>query len=681
MPYDRRSSRNGALRHPVVILEGLEARQLFAISTTVTGFTPAQIRHAYEFDQISLGNSGVTADGSGQTIAIVDAFNDPNIAADLAVFDKQFDLPTADLSVVNQTGGKSLPTTDAGWAGEIALDVEWAHAIAPGAKILLVEATSDSIDDLTAAVDFARNFAGVSAVSMSWGGSEFFSWSGGESQRQTSFDPIFTTPTGHQGVTFVASAGDSGAQSGVMWPSISPNVISVGGTSLFTSDDSGTYAGELGWSGTNGGFSQVEAEPRYQLGAQNTGVRTSPDVAYNADPNTGFAVYDSLDFQGVSGWEEVGGTSAGAPQWAALVAIANQGRAINGLGSLDGASETLPALYAAYATAESTTVSADYATTYQDVTRGGSGGYRWRWGGFGSSGYNAQPGYDLVTGLGSPQAGGVVNVLMAYGATSNGTSPTPTPTPTPTPAPQVLPPSPIQVTSVSSPGGSVIDGAHGTTKVTLTNTGSDTYSGGVTVTLYASADGSVSADDATLVTLELPKLKLAAGKSKVVKLSFTYPTSLPGGSYQLIAVADATNTGTATASGVAPSAVAVTPAILDLAAAFNTDAAISVKPGHNETAVITLTNTGNVAAVGTVDLNLLASLDSVLDASDVILGSLTGRAINLAPGKSVTMKVRFAAPVDGTPGDYELIASIASSTTPADTNAANDVDVAPTFFG
>src|SRR4051794_30620597 len=106
MPYDRRSNRSATPRHAVVILEGLEARQLFAINTTVSGFTPAQIRHAYEFDQISLGGSGVKADGSGQTIAIVDAFNDPNIAADLAVFNKEFGLPAADLTVVNQTGGK-----------------------------------------------------------------------------------------------------------------------------------------------------------------------------------------------------------------------------------------------------------------------------------------------------------------------------------------------------------------------------------------------------------------------------------------------------------------------------------------------------------------------------------------------------------------------------------------------
>ena len=138
--------------------------------------------------------------------------------------------------MVNQTGGSKLPSTDSGWAGEISLDVEWAHAIAPGANILLVEASSADTTDLMAAVDYARHAAGVSVVSMSWGGSEFFSWGGGESQSQTTYDPYFTTPAGHQGVTFIASAGDSGSQSGVQWPASSTNVLSVGGTSLYTSE-------------------------------------------------------------------------------------------------------------------------------------------------------------------------------------------------------------------------------------------------------------------------------------------------------------------------------------------------------------------------------------------------------------------------------------------------------------
>src|SRR5205085_7758313 len=114
--------------------------------------------------------------------------------------------------------------------------------------------------------------------------------------------------------------------------------------------------------GTSGGYSQVESEPSWQASVQSTGVRTTPDVSYNGDPNTGFAVYDSLPDQGFSGWQVVGGTSAGAPQWAALVAIANQGRALAGAGSLDGVSQTLPLLYGLY-TAASTT-SASTTSTY-----------------------------------------------------------------------------------------------------------------------------------------------------------------------------------------------------------------------------------------------------------------------------------------------------------------------------
>src|SRR5262249_2456702 len=146
------------------------------------GYTASQIRHAYGIDQIA-GN------GSGQTIAIVDAYNHPNIASDLHAFDVQFGLADPILTKVDQNGGTSYPATDSGWALEIALDVEWAHAVAPGANILLVEATSNSLTDLLTAVDYARNYPGVSAVSMSWGSSEFSS--------EASNDYHFTTPAGH----------------------------------------------------------------------------------------------------------------------------------------------------------------------------------------------------------------------------------------------------------------------------------------------------------------------------------------------------------------------------------------------------------------------------------------------------------------------------------------------------
>jgi hypothetical protein len=344
------------------------------------GYTPSQIRHAYGFDQITFANGTIAGDGSGQTIAIVDAYDDPNIAGDLANFDATFGLPDPSFTKVRQFVGGRAPRVSAGWSLETALDVEWAHAIAPGANILLVEANTSSLSNLLAAVDYARAQPGVAAVSMSWGGGEFF----GES----SLDSHFTTPAGHSGVVFVAASGDDGGTGGAEWPSVSPNVLAVGGTTLNVSDASGTYQGESGWSGSTGGISALVSEPAYQLGAQSTGARTTPDVAFNADPNTGYAVYDSVPYFGTQGWFEVGGTSAGAPQWAGLVAIADQGRVLAGGAALDGANDLLPALY-------------NLPNDFNDVTTGSN------------AVASAGPGYDLVTGLGSPVANQLVADLAA----------------------------------------------------------------------------------------------------------------------------------------------------------------------------------------------------------------------------------------------------------------------------
>ena len=240
----------------------------------------------------------ITGNGAGQTIAIVDAYNDPNIASDLATFDAKFGLPAANLKVVGETGSTKLPTTDAGWSLEISLDVEWAHAIAPGANIVLVEATSASFSDLLTAVSYAANYSGVSVVSMSWGSNEF--------NGETSYDSYFTSPAGHTGVTFVASSGDSGVTS---WPSVSSNVLAVGGTTL-TLTSSGGYAGETAWSDSGGGVSKYESLPGYQkmIGVSATG-RVTPDVSYDANPSSGFLVYDSVPGNGSTGWINVGGTA------------------------------------------------------------------------------------------------------------------------------------------------------------------------------------------------------------------------------------------------------------------------------------------------------------------------------------------------------------------------------------
>jgi subtilase family serine protease len=306
----------------------LEDRRLFSVIAAVTlqppGLSPAQVSQAYGFNQvqfISPGNEKIPGNGAGQTIAIVSAFRDPTIASDLRVFDKEFGLPDKAarggfaLTIVMPQG---RPAVDGSWAQETSLDVEWAHAMAPAARIVLVEVKNDSPQNLFKGVDFARKRPGVTVVSMSFG------WDNGPTGVE--YQKILTTPARHvgglgrgDGVTFVEAGSDDGVSSAFPGPSV--NVVSVGGTTL-TLDSAGNYFSETALPASN-----------------------SPDtVAYDADPNTGFAVYDSTAFAGAKGWQVAGGTSAGAPQWAAIFAIADEGRALHGRHSLDTAQNTLPAL-------------------------------------------------------------------------------------------------------------------------------------------------------------------------------------------------------------------------------------------------------------------------------------------------------------------------------------------------
>ena len=322
--------------------EPLEPRVLLSTSPTVqlsldvtpsvssTGtpqhLSPAMIKEAYDLNNLNFSVNGkaVSADGAGETIAIVDAFADPNIASDLQTFDANFGISNNNASgqfVLTVDTPQGPVATDAGWATEESLDVEWAHAIAPEANILLVEAPSASVDSLASAVVWAASQPGVVAVSMSWGDSPEFAG-------ETSFDSDFTTPSGHVGVTFVAASGDDGQPN---YPSTSANVLAVGGTTLDVNGN-GTWQGESPWADSGGGMSPYEGTNK-------------PDVAYDGDPNTGFLIYDSTASNGEVGWQDVGGTSAGSPQWAAIIAIADQGRELKGLGSLDGATQTIPDLY------------------------------------------------------------------------------------------------------------------------------------------------------------------------------------------------------------------------------------------------------------------------------------------------------------------------------------------------
>jgi hypothetical protein len=333
-------------------------------------YVPVQIRTAYGFN-------GVPLTGAGQTIAIVDAYNNPTIKSDLAMFDSNFGISAPpSFSIVNQTGGSTLPTaTDSGWALESDLDVEWAHAIAPEANILLVETDDYHGANMQTGVRTAAAAPGTCVVSMSWGGNEL--------DGETGNDTNYVTPSGHQGVSFVASTGDKGY---VQYPSVAPTVLAVGGTSLYL-NGSGGYGSETVWNNSDGsgggGVSTQESKPGYQSKAQQTGKRTVPDVAYDAASNTDFATIVSGQLLNVYG------TSAGAPQWAALIALANQGRAINGFKSLDSsdlANGLLPDLYDLYNTPK-------YSQAFHDVTTGTN-----------STGQAAGPGYDTATGLGTPKA-------------------------------------------------------------------------------------------------------------------------------------------------------------------------------------------------------------------------------------------------------------------------------------
>ncbi len=207
---------------------------------------------------------------------------------------------------------------------------------------------------------------------------------------ETAYSAYLTTTTGHPGVTFVAATGDNGSPG--TWPACSANVAAVGGTSLYVSGLN--YVSESGWSGSGGGISQYITQPSWQNGVvtQSTTKRTIPDVSLTADPNTGVPIYNTYDFAG-SPWAQYGGTSLACPMWAGLLAIAAQGRALAGLTALDGATQTLPGLYQ---------LGAD---NFRDITTG-------------NNGFAAGPGYDLVTGRGTPIASMLINNLIGVGSIS-----------------------------------------------------------------------------------------------------------------------------------------------------------------------------------------------------------------------------------------------------------------------
>jgi subtilase family serine protease len=321
--------------------EPLSTMEPLAGSSAGSGYTPSQMKTAY-----NMPSSG----GSGATIAIIVAYDTPNIETYLSVFCQEFSLPAPDGSnfeVHKMTNNYAVDPTGK-WSPETCLDVEWAHAIAPQAKILLVEAVDSRLSQLRAAIDYATSRPDVVAVSISAGfeESQLASWF-------TYFDSSFTKP----GIAYFASSGDSGEH--VLWPACSPYVIAVGGTVLNLNAD-GTVNSENAWEKSGGGVSAYEDMPTCQSNYGLPGTkRIVPDVSYSASH---LPVYSN------NGWSESVGTSNGAPQWAAIYALDR--------------SATLGNIYHIAKTA--------YASSFRDITNGAN------------NGSSAGTGYDYVTGLGSP---------------------------------------------------------------------------------------------------------------------------------------------------------------------------------------------------------------------------------------------------------------------------------------
>ncbi len=320
-------------------------------ASSPTGLNPSTLQGAY--------NLPSATNGTGQTVAIVDAYNDPKAESDLAFYRSYFHLSACTTAngcfkKVNQSGGTSYPKNNGSWSQEISLDLDMVSAICPNCHILLVEATSPSNTNLGIAVNTAVRL-GANAVSNSYGGSE--------ASNESSYASYYN----HPGVAITASSGDSGY--GVQVPAAYNTVTAVGGTSL-------TYSGgvrtESAWSGAGSGCSAYISKPGWQTDS-GCSKRTVADVSAVADPNTGVSVYDSYTYQGLSGWLVFGGTSVSSPIIASVYALAGNAASIT---------------YGSYPYS--------HRGSLNDVTSGSNGSC--------SPSYlcTAGSGYDGPTGLGTP---------------------------------------------------------------------------------------------------------------------------------------------------------------------------------------------------------------------------------------------------------------------------------------
>jgi subtilase family serine protease len=377
-------------------------------SNPVPCYAPAQIRAAYNVPR--------HLTGAGETIVIIDAFEPPDIRSDLALFDSTFGLPNPTLNIITPQGVPPFDPSNADmtdWAGEISLDVQWSHAIAPDATIDLVLAKSDQDSDIYAAQRFVIKHNLGDVLSQSFG------------EGESCMDPTLMAKTHRlfrlaaaERMTVFASSGDSGAAQpdcngdggyflSVSTPASDPLVSGVGATHLNADFTTGAYQSETTWNNsgntfaefgaTGGGFSTVYSRPFYQHGISTHGARGVPDVSYNGDVYGGVLAFcsDCSDPPIPGALYIFGGTSAGSPQWAAITALADQS-AGHRLGFLN------PALYAIY------NIRSLYGYAFHDVTIGtNSLDFT------GVTGYSAGPGWDPTTGLGSPDAAHLIKLLAS----------------------------------------------------------------------------------------------------------------------------------------------------------------------------------------------------------------------------------------------------------------------------
>lgn len=371
-------------------------------STGTYCYTPFQFRVAYGAE--SLYERGYT--GKGQTVVDIVSYGSPTLQQDMQVFDQQFHLPPVNLQIISPLG--TVPF-DAGnkemvsWASETSLDVQIIHAIAPDARIVVLTSPVDEVEGTSGLPQFldleqyALSHHLGNIVSQSWGASEVTLNNSAGRQEVAQWDAFFKQATTQDGITFFSSSGDNGAtdyrdlQATLLSPAATtsfapddPWVTATGGTSLIRQ---GNSTHEIAWNQSGGGFSQFFPTPSYQqtLPAADqsllNGRRGVPDVSADADPLTGLVFYQS------GTWSLAGGTSAAAPLWSGLMAIADQ-MAGKGLGFIN------PTLY-------KLAQSGRYAQDFHDITVGNNSVHS---GGVNVPGYSATTGWDPITGLGSPDA-------------------------------------------------------------------------------------------------------------------------------------------------------------------------------------------------------------------------------------------------------------------------------------